>query len=186
MNLPSDETELSTKDSPANFERKLGFKGKSLNTRESDTAKEEGIGTVSGPAVGMAANNHNKDKEEVMVMTNESEKGEFDYKNMEDEKAIKDEGLNGDDGLGFGQHNESFVEDDHPRDEGGQFTSGSGGSSDSGSSDSGSSDNEEWGGNPDTNPFKDDNIKDIIKSIKGEVRIGKIGSLLNIYQKWQK
>ena len=39
MILPSDETELSTKDSPANFERKLSFKGKSLNTRESFTGK---------------------------------------------------------------------------------------------------------------------------------------------------
>jgi len=55
-----------------------------------NTATEEGIGTVSGPAVGMVANK------------------EFDYKNNEDEKAIKDEGLNGDDGLGFGQHNESL------------------------------------------------------------------------------
>ena len=81
-----------------------------------NTATEEGIGTVSGPAVGMVANK------------------EFDYKNNEDEKAIKDEGLNGDDGLGFGQHNESFNEEDHPRDEDGQFASGSG--SNNGSSDS--------------------------------------------------
>lgn len=72
-----------------------------------NTATEEGIGTVSGPAVSMIANNHD-DKEEVMVMTNESDKGEFNYKNNEDETAIKDEGLNGDDGLGFGQHNESL------------------------------------------------------------------------------
>ena len=72
-----------------------------------NTATEEGIGTVSGPAVSMIANNHD-DKEEVMVMTNESGKGEFNYKNNEDETAIKDEGLNGDDGLGFGQHNESL------------------------------------------------------------------------------
>ena len=160
MILPSDETELSTKDNPANFERKLGFKGKSLSTKESftgkigvtigdldkykkdsliniwkdanayyssgeewteedaeffdelavriNTATEEGIGTVSGPAVSMIANNHDDDKEKVMVMTNESDKGEFNYKNNEDETAIKDEGLNGDDGLGFGQHNESL------------------------------------------------------------------------------
>jgi hypothetical protein len=190
MILPSDETDLSTKGKPdeedslstkESFTGKIGVTIGDLDKYKKDsliniwkdanayyssgeewtdedaeffdelavrinTATEEGIGTVSGPAVGMVANK------------------EFDYKNNEDEKAIKDEGLNGDDGLGFGQHNESFNEDDHPRDESGQFTSGSG--SNSGSSDS-EPESDEWSGNPDTNPFKDKNIKDIIKSIKG-------------------
>ena len=151
MILPSDETELSTKDKPdeenslstkESFTGKIGVTIGDLDKYKKDsliniwkdanayyssgeewtdedaeffdelavrinTATEEGIGTVSGPAVSMIANNHD-DKEEVMVMTNESDKGEFNYKNNEDETAIKDEGLNGDDGLGFGQHNESL------------------------------------------------------------------------------
>ena len=90
-----------------------------------NTATEEGMGSISGPAVGMIANN-NKEEKETMVMPSESK--------------------------------EEFKEDDHPRDGGGQFTSGSGGSD---------PETDEWSGNPDTNPFKDKNIKDIIKSIKG-------------------
>ena len=134
MILPSDETELSTKDKPdeenslstkESFTGKIGVTIGDLDKYKKDsliniwkdanayyssgeewtdedaeffdelavrinTATEEGIGTVSGPTVGMVANK------------------EFDYKNNEDEKAIKDEGLNGDDGLGFGQHNESL------------------------------------------------------------------------------
>ena len=169
MILPSDETELSTKGQPdeenslstkESFTGKIGVTIGDLDKYKKDsliniwkdanayyssgeewtdedaeffdelavrinTATEEGMGSISGPAVGMIANN-NKEEKETMVMPSESK--------------------------------EEFKEDDHPRDGGGQFTSGSGGSD---------PETDEWSGNPDTNPFKDKNIKDIIKSIKG-------------------
>ena len=126
MILPSDETELSTKDRPEenSLSTKESFTGtigvtigdldkykkdsliniwKDANAYYSsgeewtdedaeffdelavriNTATEEGMASVSGPAVGMIANNH------------------------EDEEA-----------------KEEFKEEDHPRDQGGQFTSG--------------------------------------------------------------
>jgi hypothetical protein len=128
MILPSDETELSTKDRPEenSLSTKESFTGtigvtigdldkykkdsliniwKDANAYYSsgeewtdedaeffdelavriNTATEEGMASVSGPAVGMVANNH------------------------EDEEA-----------------KEEFKEEDHPRDQGGQFTSGGG------------------------------------------------------------
>ena len=128
MILPSDETELSTKDRPEenslstkeSFTGKIGVTIGDLDKYKKDsliniwkdanayyssgeewtdedaeffdelavrinTATEEGMASVSGPAVGMIANNH------------------------EDEEA-----------------KEEFKEEDHPRDQGGQFTSGGG------------------------------------------------------------
>ena len=94
MILPSDETELSTKNQNVGLSTKKQSDDTTSLKTESNTAKEEGIGTVSGPAVSMIANNNYKE-EEAMTMPSESKE---------------------------------FNEEEHPRDQGGQFTSGSGGS----------------------------------------------------------
>jgi len=95
MILSSDETELSTKNQDVGLSTKKQSDDTTSLKTESNTAKEEGIGTVSGPAVSMIANNNYKE-EEAMTMPSESKE---------------------------------FNEEEHPRDQGGQFTTGSGGSS---------------------------------------------------------
>ena len=63
MILSSDETELSTKNQDVGLSTKKQSDDTTSLKTESNTAKEEGIGTVSGPAVSMIANNNYKEEE---------------------------------------------------------------------------------------------------------------------------
>ncbi|RKZ96223.1 MAG: hypothetical protein DRQ43_04540, partial [Gammaproteobacteria bacterium] len=75
MILPSDETELSTKNQGVGLSTKKQSDDTTSLKTESNTAKEEGIGSVSGPAVSMIANNNYKE-EEAMTMPSESKSNE--------------------------------------------------------------------------------------------------------------